>query len=39
LKIEWSTAALADLDRFANFLKTDFPNLASIVARAICLRS
>jgi len=39
LKIEWSAAALADLDRFANFLQTDFPNLAGVVAREIIAKA
>ena len=39
MKIEWSAAALADLDRFANFLQTDFPNLAGVVAREIIAKA
>ena len=35
LKIEWSAAALADLDRFAAFLADQHPHLAPIVASAI----
>ncbi len=35
MKVEWSDAALADLDRFAEFLHEDHPSLASIVAREI----
>jgi plasmid stabilization system protein ParE len=39
LKIEWSAAALADLNRFANFLQTDFPNLAGVVAHEIIAKA
>jgi plasmid stabilization system protein ParE len=39
VKIEWSAAALADLDRFANFLQTDFPNLAAVVAQEIIAKA
>ena len=39
MKIEWSAAALADLDRFANFLQTDFPNLAGVIAREIIAKA
>lgn len=39
MKIEWSAAALADLDRFANFLQTDFPNLAGVVAHEIIAKA
>ncbi|MFL6972979.1 MAG: type II toxin-antitoxin system RelE/ParE family toxin [Xanthobacteraceae bacterium] len=35
MKLEWSAAALADLDRFAAFLQERHPTLASIVAREI----
>ena len=35
MTLEWSTAALADLDRFAAFLHEQHPNLAKIVAREI----
>jgi plasmid stabilization system protein ParE len=43
--IEWSPDALADLERFADFLHEHHPELAGIVAQAIvdrrkrCLRS
>lgn len=39
LKIEWSAAALADLDRFAAFLHEHHPELAGRVAREIVARS
>ncbi len=39
MKIEWSVAALADLDRFASFLQTDFPNLAALVAQEIIAKA
>jgi plasmid stabilization system protein ParE len=39
VKVEWSAAALADLDRFANFLQRDFPSLAGIVAREIIAKA
>jgi toxin ParE1/3/4 len=35
VKLEWSTAALADLDRFALFLQDRHPPLAKIVAAEI----
>src|SRR5260221_10941587 len=35
ISIEWSSDALADLERFATFLHENHPELASIVARAI----
>jgi toxin ParE1/3/4 len=39
VKIEWSATALADLDRFANFLRTDFPNMAAVVAREVIAKA
>jgi plasmid stabilization system protein ParE len=39
VKIEWSAVALADLDRFANFLQSDFPNLATVVAQEIIAKA
>ena len=35
MKLEWSAAALADLDRFAAFLHERHPRLAKIIASAI----
>jgi plasmid stabilization system protein ParE len=35
MKLEWSDAALADLDRFAAFLDREHPSLAPVVASEI----
>jgi|ERR1700758_925206 plasmid stabilization system protein ParE len=35
MKIEWSEAALADLDRFAAFLEQQHPVLARVIAREL----
>ena len=35
MKLEWSDEALADLDRFAEFLSREHPSLASVVAKEI----
>ena len=35
MKLEWSDEALADLDRFVEFLNREHPSLASIVAGEI----
>lgn len=35
MKIEWSDDALADLDRFATFLRETYPALAERVAREL----
>jgi plasmid stabilization system protein ParE len=35
MKIEWSVAALADLDRFVEFLNQEHPSLAARVATEI----
>jgi len=39
MKLEWSMAALADLDRFAAFLQERHPALAGIVAREILAKA
>ena len=35
MRLEWSAAALADLDRFAAFLHNRHPRLAKIIAAEI----
>jgi plasmid stabilization system protein ParE len=35
MKLEWSDEALADLDRFVEFLNREQPSFASIVAKEI----
>lgn len=35
MKLEWSDEAIADLDRFVEFLNQEHPSLASIVAEQI----
>ena len=35
MKVEWSNEALADLDRFVEFLDREHPSLAAIVATEI----
>lgn len=37
--VEWSVDALADLDRFAAFLHSQFPELAGRVARELVART
>ncbi len=39
VKLEWSAAALADLDRFAEFLQRRHPHLASIIAAEILAKA
>jgi plasmid stabilization system protein ParE len=39
MKVEWSAAALADLDRFEDFLRERYPGLSPIVAREIIAKS
>ena len=39
VKLEWSAPALADLDRFAQFLQDRYPHLASIVAAEILAKT
>jgi plasmid stabilization system protein ParE len=39
VKLEWSAAALADLDRFASFLQDRHPHLARIVAAEILTKT
>lgn len=35
VKVEWSASAIADLDRFADFLESRFPTMARTVGREI----
>ena len=37
--VEWSSSALADLDRFAVFLQDRFPSLTSTIASALIEKS
>ena len=39
MKLEWSAVALADLDRFAAFLRDRHPRMADIVAREILAKA
>jgi toxin ParE1/3/4 len=39
MRLDWSAAALADLDRFAAFLHNRHPRLAAIVAREILAKA
>jgi plasmid stabilization system protein ParE len=39
MKIEWSAHALADLDRFAEFLEKTYPSLVPVVGKAILAKA
>jgi plasmid stabilization system protein ParE len=39
MKLEWSDAALADLNRFAEFLNREHPSLAAVVANEIIAKA
>jgi plasmid stabilization system protein ParE len=39
MTLEWSAAALADLDRFAEFLQDRHPSIAQIIAAEILNRT
>jgi plasmid stabilization system protein ParE len=39
MKVEWSVRALADLNRFAEFLQQHFPHLAPLIARELIGRA
>lgn len=39
MRLEWSAAALADLDRFAEFLHRHHPDLAASVAQEIIAKA
>jgi len=39
MRLEWSAAALADLDRFAAFLHDHHPRLAAVVASEILAKA
>jgi plasmid stabilization system protein ParE len=39
MNVEWSADALADLDRFAEFLTEHHPRLAPVVAQAIVAKA
>ena len=39
MRVEWSDAALADLDRFVEFLNREHPSLAATVAAEIVSKS
>ena len=39
MKVEWSAAAVADVDRFAHFLQDRFPEMAKVVGRELLQQS
>ena len=39
MRVEWSANALADLDRFATFLRENHPTLSAVVAREIVAKA
>jgi plasmid stabilization system protein ParE len=39
MKVEWSAAAVADVDRFAHFLQDRFPEMAKAVGRELLQQS
>jgi plasmid stabilization system protein ParE len=39
MKLEWSDAALADLNRFVEFLNREHPSLAGVVANEIIAKA
>jgi plasmid stabilization system protein ParE len=39
MKLEWSAAALADLERFVEFLHDRYPHLAGIIAAKILAKA
>lgn len=39
VKLEWSEDALADLDRFSDFLQAKYPALAPLIAREIIAKA
>jgi plasmid stabilization system protein ParE len=39
VRVEWSADALADLDRFATFLRENHPALSTVIAREIVAKA
>ena len=39
MKVEWSAIALADLNRFTEFLRQRFPNLAPLIAQELIAKA